>query len=168
MTTSNGPTFVSEHATSARQALRLRMVESPGRDRLDGGWWPRSRHLTAELPHLVDHFPVRLGRILHALVSRPDWDQVPRRVPVGNGYVKVGVSSGDRPHLIRLLTSERTVLGVLVVPPGLTPGQGDEALLAAATRGNAHSATDLLDEVTDHPDVDPENHWSDGDRGGRP
>jgi hypothetical protein len=53
------------------------------------------------------------------------------------------------------------VLHVLVVPPGFTQDQGDEALLAAATSGNAHSASDLLDEVTEYPDIDPMDHWSD-------
>jgi hypothetical protein len=168
MSTSNGPTLVSMPSKPGRQALRLRMAESPGRGRLDGGWWPRSRHLEAELPHLVDHFPPRLGRILHAWVSVPDWDHAPRRIPVSGGHVKVGSFPGHGAHLIRLVTSEGTVLGVLVVPPGLTPGQGDEALLAAATAGNAHSASDLLHEVTDHSDVDPLDHWSDADQGGRP
>jgi hypothetical protein len=53
------------------------------------------------------------------------------------------------------------VLHILVVPPEFTTGQGEEALLAAATSGNAHSAADLLAEVVDSPDVDPRDHWTD-------
>ncbi|MGH3507756.1 MAG: DUF5994 family protein [Nocardioidaceae bacterium] len=161
MSTSNGSTFPYELPRPGRGPLRLRMAEHPGRDHLDGGWWPRSRDLVAELADLVEHFPTRWGRIVRALISPRDWDHAPRRLPVVGGYVKVGSFPRDDTHLIRLMTSERTALGVLVVPPGFTDEQGDEALLAAATPGNAHAATDLLDEVTDHPDVDPMDHWTD-------
>jgi hypothetical protein len=137
------------------------MAEHPGRNYLDGGWWPQSRDLPVELADLVDHFPVELGRIVRALVSPPDWEPAPRRIPVSGGFVKAGSFPRDDTHLINLTTSDRRVLHVLVVPPGYTRDQGDEALLAAATRGNAHSATDLLEEVTDHPDVDPMDHWND-------
>jgi hypothetical protein len=127
------------------------MAERPGRGHLDGGWWPHSRDLAVELADLVDHFPPRSGRIVRALVSPPDWDLAPRRIPVTGGYVKVGSFPRDDTHLIHLTTSGRTVLRVLVVPPGFTRYQGDAALLASATAGNARSATDLLHEVADHP-----------------
>jgi hypothetical protein len=161
MSASSGPILVSEVATPNRGPLRLRMVEHPGRDHLDGGWWPQSRDLAVELADLIDHFPEQFGRIARALVSPPDWDPAPRRIPVTGGYVKVGSFPRDDTHLIHLKTSDRTVLHVLVVPPGFTEDHGDEALLAAATSGNAHSATDLLDEVTEYPDIDPMDHWSD-------
>jgi hypothetical protein len=137
------------------------MAEHAGRSHLDGGWWPHSRDLAIELADLVDNFPARLGRIVRALHSPPDWDRAPRRVPVAGGYVDVGSLPGDDGHLMHLTTSARIVLRVLVVPPGFTEDQGVEALLAAATPGNDHSAADLLEEVTDSPDVDPMDHWTD-------
>ena len=137
------------------------MAEHPGRNHLDGGWRPKSRDLAVELADLVDHFPTRFGRIVRALVSPADWDPTPRRIPVAGGYVKVGSLPREDTHLIHLKTSEWTVLRVLVVPPSFTPDQGDEALLAAGTLGNAHSATELLDEVTDYPDISPMDHWID-------
>jgi len=33
--------------------------------------------------------------------------------------------------------------------------------MAAAAAGNAHSAADLLEEVTDSSDVDPGDRWTD-------
>lgn len=161
MATSNGPTPVPETPTPSRGPLRLRMAAHPGRDHLDGGWWPQSRDLALELADLVDHFPARFGRIVRALVSPPDWEPAPRRIPVSGGYVKVGSFPGDDTHLIHLKTSDRTMLRVLVVPSAFSLDQGDEALLAAATPGNAHSATELLDEVTEYLDIDPMDHWSD-------
>lgn len=75
--------------------------------------------------------------------------------------MEVGAFPHDDDHLIHLTTSDWLVLRVLVVPPDFTDDQGDEALLAAATPGNAHSAAALLDHVTEYPDVDPRDHWSD-------
>ncbi|HEU5037652.1 MAG TPA: DUF5994 family protein [Nocardioides sp.] len=161
MPTSNGLISPTEGHPADRGPLRLRLADHPGEDRLDGGWWPRSRDLGVELADLVEHFPPQLGRIARALFSPPDWDPAPRRIPVGRGYLKVGSFPRDDTHLIILTTTDRTVLHVLVVPPGFTEGQGAEALLAAATPGNSHAAIDVLDEVTEHPDVDPEDHWND-------
>ncbi|QWF20510.1 hypothetical protein KM427_16155 [Nocardioides sp. LMS-CY] len=161
MTTSKGLMHPSEIAPVGRGPLRLNMAEHPGKNRLDGAWWPQSRDLAVELADLVDHIPPRFGRVARVLFSPPDWDPGPRRVPVAGGYVKVGSFPRDDSHLIDLTMSDRTVLHVLVVPPGFTAGQGEEALLAAATSGNAHSANDLLAEVVDSPDVDPTGHWTD-------
>ena len=161
MSTSSKPILPSEIHPQSRGPLRLNMAEHPGKNYLDGAWWPQSRDLAVELADLVDHFPPRFGRIVRALFSPPDWEPGPRRVPVAGGYVKVGSFPRDDSHLIHLRTSDRNVLQVLVVPPGFTDAQGDEAMLAAATSGNAHSAADLLAEVTDSPDVDPRDHWTD-------
>ncbi len=161
MSTSGRPIPALETPSPSRGPLRLRLAGPLGPHALDGGWWPRSQDLQVELVDLVDHFPEHFGRIVRALVSPADWEQAPRRVPVEGGYVKVALLSGDNTHLIHLTTSDRTVLRVLVVPPGLTDDQGDEALLAAATPRNASSATALLDLVTEYPDIDPMDHWTD-------
>ena len=156
MTTSNGPIV-----THARVPLRLRMAQHPGRDHLDGGWWPQSRDLAVELADLVEHFPPELGQIVRAVYSPPDWDPAPRRISTTSGYVKVGSFPRDDPHLVHLTTSDRDVLKVLVIPEGLSKDQGEEALLAAATWGNAETAASLLATVTEFPDVDPWDHWND-------
>ena len=161
MPTSNVPILVPETSPPVRGPLRLRMAERSSRNCLDGGWWPQSRDLAVELADLVEHFPSQWGRITRSLVSPPDWEPAPRRIPVPGGYVKVGSFPGDDTHLIHLKTSDRVVLRVLVVPPDFTDDQGAEALLAAATTGNAHSGTELLETVTEHADVDPKDHWND-------
>jgi hypothetical protein len=164
MSTSNGPIRVPEVPTADHRPPRLRIVEHPGTDPLDGGWWPRSRDLAVELADLVDlvdQFPARSGRIVRALVSPADWGPAPQHVPATGGDVEVGaLPSADR-HLLHLATADQTVLRLLVVPPDFTQDQGDEALLAAATAGNAHSAMDLLDEVTEYPDTHAKDHWTD-------
>jgi len=78
---------------------------------------------------------------------------------VPGGYVKVGSFPRDDTHVIQLKTHDHQVLQVLVVPVDLSPDQGEEALLAAASPGNTHSARELLETVTEHPDIDPADHW---------
>lgn len=154
----SAPTAPTPHS---RGSLRLRMAEPTDTNRLAGGWWPRSRDLATELADLVEHFPVEHGRVIRALYSPPDWDGAPRRVPLRTGYLKVGYFPADDTHTVDLTMSDRRVLRVLVVPPDYSASQGAEALLAASTTGNEHSGPDVLAVVTEHPDVDPADHWSD-------
>ena len=138
MWTSNGSALAPAIATPSRVPLRLRMAEHPGRNYLDGGWWPQSRDLLVELADLVDHFPAGFGRIVSATVSRPDWEVVPRHIRIAGGSMKVGSFPREDTHLVTLKTSDRAVLRVLVVPSDYLR-DGDEALLAAATIGSARS-----------------------------
>ncbi len=137
------------------------MVEDPGSQPLDGGWWPQSRDLTVELADLVNHFPAKLGRIVRVLFSPPDWDDAPKRVPTARGYVKVGFDPHDDTHVVVLTTSDRQELCVLVVPPEMSRTKGDEALLAAVTPGYATSPGALLAAIRERPDVDEGDHWND-------
>lgn len=145
----------------SRSPLRLCMADHPRQNHLDGGWWPQSRDLTVELADLVDHFPPEFGQIARVVYSPPDWKHAPRRIPVRRGYIKAGSFPHDDAHVVLLRMSDRDVLRLLVVPPGYTDSQGAEALLAAATRGNAHTASALLDAVHDNHDVDPGDQWND-------
>ena len=141
-------------------ALRLAMGRADaGRDQLDGGWWPRSRDLATEFAALVDGFPQEHGRIVRAIYSPPDWDDSPRRVAVRGRSVKVGKFPRDDTHVIYLTMSDRVVHCLLVVPSSFDDAQGAEALLAASTPGNQHSAGELLDAVTNEMPVDPDRLW---------
>lgn len=143
-------------------SLRLSMGDAAPGDRLDGGWWPRSRDLGTELADLVHRFPKEHGRIVRVICSPPDWDRpMPRRVAVATGFVKVGSFPTDDTHMILLRTSDRRTLHMLVVPPHFTDAQGAESMLAAATRRNTHTAGSLLDTVTGELDVDPSSQWTD-------
>ena len=128
---------------------------------MDGAWWPQSRDPAVEVADLVDHFPLQSGRIVSVLISPPDWDPAPGQVRVAEGSVELGPVHREDTHLVLLTLSDRTVLRVLVVPPGFTDDQGAEALMAGATVGNAHSAAALLEEVTDAPSVDVRDRWTD-------
>jgi hypothetical protein len=156
MTTPNIPP-----RSRASRPLRLRMAPDPGAGVMDGGWWPRSRELVSELGELVDHLPVEHGRVVRASFSPPDWDTSSRGIPTATGAIKAGSSAQDNAHLIVLTLADRRTLQLLVVPPALSQEQGEEALLAAATPGYAHSARCLLTTVTNSPDHDEADHWID-------
>lgn len=156
MSTSN-PTI----SLTGRQPLRLRLVETPGKQPLDGGWWPQSRDLTTELGELVDNFPAEHGRIVRVIFSQPDWDDSPKRVPTARGYVKAGFDPQDDTHVVVLMTSDRKELVLLVVPSDLPRRKGEEALLAAVTPGYATSPTALLTAIREIPDVDEADQWND-------
>lgn len=155
-------------APTGSHPVRLRLTEQSGDDRLDGGWWPRSRDPVAELSALLGHLPASTDpatRLVHAALTWEDWDHPgvlggPGTEATLEAGVRVGWTPEER-HVVVLTFADATSLRLLVVPPDFTRGQGAEALLAAATAGNEHSAADLLDEVTDHFDVDPLDHWSD-------
>ena len=152
----------SSNSPNGRVPLRLRLTKQPRKHPLDGGWWPQSRDLTAELADLVDNFPDDRGRIVRATYSPPDWDDSPRRVPIARGYVQVGFAPHDDTHVMMLKTSERVELCLLVIPSGMSPAQGAEALEAATTPGYAASPGALLDLVRNQI-VDDRVHEEDED-----
>ena len=82
---------------SPREALRLQLSEAPAAGSPDGAWWPRSRDLQVEGPHLVDEFPDSVGRINRMLFSRPDWDDSARRAAGSAGSRPPGARSRSDP-----------------------------------------------------------------------
>lgn len=156
--------------TNSRGDLRLRMVDNPDQESLDGAWWPWSRDLILEMRSLAAAFPSGQGRISRVGFSRPDWDGNPRQVDLGTRLLKMGSVPDDDTHVLTVHTSDDRRLTLLVVPHTYTADQGEEAMLAASTAGNSHSAAAVLAEVTNKHDVDPLDQWAnaeDGIRGPR-
>jgi hypothetical protein len=130
---------------------RLRLATDIGRGSLDGGWWPQSRDLATELTELAAHLAPEFGTIVRVEVSPADWDDLPSMAHA--------FADDAETHRIDLQLSPGTTLRLLVVPPSMTPDQGEEALLAAATYGYEHTAASLLEIVSEYPDVDPRDQW---------
>src|SRR3712207_6547266 len=86
---------------------------------LDGGWWPRSRSLTDELPALIRDLHRRGIRITRVGYRRESWEPAPRRLSADDRTIRLGWFQGLDPHLVRLTGGEggQARLDLLVVPP---------------------------------------------------
>jgi hypothetical protein len=123
--------------------VRLRLAETAG-GRLDGAWWPRSRDLAAELPGLVDNFPVAAGHVDRVVFSPPDWSSCPRKVDVQRGRIKTGSFPSDDTHLLVLRLSTKAQLALLVVPPDTEPDAAERLMARAAAPDNRSTGSELL------------------------
>jgi len=141
--------------------LRLALSESIGSGRLDGAWWPRSRNLETELADLVQRMPATVGRIVRAVYSTPDWQPAPRRIRVGDGFVKVGSFPHDDDHRIWLRLSSREMLQVMVIPPDSSPAMARAAMTTAASTSNRDSAATILKDAQDAEAAENVARWSD-------
>ncbi|HEY0540564.1 MAG TPA: DUF5994 family protein [Actinoallomurus sp.] len=112
-------------------ALRRRGV-------LDGGWWPRSRNATVELPGLVSALNARVGTVVRLGVDARDWDDIPRRITVAGHVVRVG-RFADVNHKIIVTRGPQDHIMLLVVPPRASTASAKSALAMAAS--GRHSGT---------------------------
>jgi hypothetical protein len=114
---------------------------------VDGGWWPRSLDLVAELPALLMAVEAagygEIRRISYALTA---WDgHPPRRSTMLNRVVKFGGFHSQDPAEISLIDSSGSKRVVLVVvPPGADPAVARRALSMAGLNGDQHRAREIL------------------------
>ena len=134
----------------ARHApLRLRLKpKAPPTGYVDGGWWPRSRDLTAELAALAEVLAVRLGRIERVAYGLSAWDTAPRKVDVDGFRVRLEGFTYQDQNIIYVTGSKRGRISLLVVPPGTADAAGHDAMMTAGHRGNLDRPEDILGGVT--------------------
>ena len=135
-----------DRAASALQPpVRLALADTPHSGPLDGGWWPRSRDLTAELGPLVTAVGVaHQTTVIHLTYDRRAWAPTGRRVAVGQRRVKVGWFELTEPQQVNLtLLSGRTIT-LLAIPPETEPDTARWLLDRAADPGNTLQSSELL------------------------
>jgi len=124
--------------------LRLRLKpRGPSGGQVDGGWWPRSRDLAAELPSLLAVLAVRLGRIERLTYHLTDWSPAPRKIICRGGVVRLGGYRTQPACTVNVLAENQRVT-LLVVPPQTPPQNAHAALMAAGHRGNTDDVEALL------------------------
>lgn len=105
---------------------------------VDGGWWPRSLDLGAELAGvLVELFAAGydVARVLYRLQA---WDPAPRELTVLGRVIT----------LEGWPTQEAASIGlVVVVPPDTDPVIAEAALCLAGLDGDLHPAAEILDHA---------------------
>ena len=104
--------------SNSTQPLRLRLKpKGPATGYVDGGWWPHSRDLAAELPELATVLSVRLGPILRISFAMDTWETPSGRVVVDGQRVRMeGFHSQDR-DIVAVTGLNGQRISLLVVPP---------------------------------------------------
>ncbi len=131
-------------ADDVRQPLRLRLKpKAPTTGWVDGGWWPRSRDLAAELPRLLTVLSVRLGPIERVSYHVGDWAPTVRKISFGDGIVRLAGYRSQHADTVDVLAARQRVT-LLVVPPETTAETAHAALMAAGHRGSSEDVEALL------------------------
>jgi hypothetical protein len=123
--------------------LRLKPKAQPT-GHVDGGWWPRSHDLVAELPALAEVLAIRLGSVSRVAFAITGWDAAPRRVTIDGHTVRLEGFRTQDEHVVHVSGPDRRRISLLVVPPGATEASGHGAMMAAARRANADTPTEIL------------------------
>lgn len=123
--------------------LRLSLASGPAHHgAVDGGWWPRSRDAAAELADLLATLMVPLGAITRLTVDAKDWDDLPRRIAIGDRVVKVGWFP-NLDHMI-IVTRRPDKFLLLVVPPEAAADAAHRALDQAAAGADSGRLAEIL------------------------
>jgi len=132
-------------AAQPMPGLRLRLKpKAKATGHVDGGWWPRSRDLSAELPSLVHVLAVRLGRVVKVAYPLEAWDVPPRQLTVDGKLLRLeGFRSQDQ-YVLHLTGSDGQRLSLLVVPPDVATDRAHDALIVASRRGNTDRPVEIL------------------------
>jgi hypothetical protein len=130
-------------APSDNQHVRLRLKPRGAvTGFVDGGWWPRSRDLPAELPALLAVLAVRLGPVESVSYNLDAWGPTPRKITLDGRLVRLAGYRSQHPATIEVLSAGHRVT-LLVVPPEATPEAAHGSLMAAGRRAN----TDRIDAL---------------------
>ena len=132
------------HGEDSREPLRLRLKpKAPTTGWVDGGWWPRSRDLAAELPGLLAVLAVRLGCIERVSYHLGEWAPAVGKINCRGGVVRLGGYRAQRADTVDVVAASQRIT-LLVVPPEASAQAAHAALMAAGHRGNTDDVTTLL------------------------
>jgi hypothetical protein len=127
--------------------VRLRMRLKPKGSTtgwVDGGWWPHSQDLAAELPSLLAVLSTRLGRVERISFHLGEWGGAPRKInSADGGVVRLDGYHGQHANTVDVLGSRHRVT-LLVVEPETSAQTAHAALMAAGHRGNTDDVDTLL------------------------
>ncbi|MEY9940870.1 DUF5994 family protein [Streptacidiphilus sp. MAP5-3] len=109
----------------------------------DGAWWPRTNHVSAELPDLITALTAHLGRIVRVGLETAAWDAAPRTVTVNGLVVRISWFTGGN-RTINVTRGFQDHFLLLVVPPGTDTRTASAAMIQASASENHRSAAELL------------------------
>jgi hypothetical protein len=89
---------------------------------LDGGWWPSSTDLGAELRVLVPVLDHVRGQVKRLLLSPASWTPRPHQIVAAGRTVSIGYLAGQAPSMMTVLCTDGGTFTMRVFLP--TPGTG--------------------------------------------
>ncbi len=139
---------IPSHRPSVPSALRLCLCATlPSQGMLDGGWWPRSRNPTVEVPKLIGGLNThcgQLGTVTRVALNLTAWDPTPSRLAIGDRIVPVTWSRTLNMWMAALTTTRHDRVTLLVVPPEATADSAAIALAMAAMEDNSAEPLAIL------------------------
>ena len=135
-------------AAPSRPRLRLQ-PDLSARTLLDGGWWPRSADLAAELPGLIGAIEERHGPITRIMLGGAGWDARRLRVDglAASRVVRLGWFE-TMPAGLLTATARAGRTDLLTVPPHTGEPAARAAMDQAAQAGNRTRTPALLAAIT--------------------
>jgi hypothetical protein len=114
---------------------------------VDGGWWPHSLDLTAELPALIGAAEAAgyraVRRVSYHLTG---WDPAPRRVAMLGRVIKLSGYRTQLPAAISLVDgSGWDHIDIVIIPPDTDPDTARRALEMAGDDSDQHRAGEILE-----------------------
>jgi hypothetical protein len=125
--------------------LRLRLTpESAPMGYVDGGWWPRSRDLTVELPALIRGLAPRLGVVTAVAFTTGAWLAAPARLTVADAEVDLTDSGFEDPYVVRVSGVDDQHVTLLVIPPEADSTAAHRAMIMSARLDDTARPVEIL------------------------
>jgi Family of unknown function (DUF5994) len=127
--------------------LALRQPDGAGTRFVDGGWWPRSLDLTAELPALISAAEAAgYGSVRRVTYHLGGWEAAPRRAAMLGRMIKLSGYRTQVPAAISLVDgSGWDHIDIVVIPPDTDSEIAGRALKMAGDDSDQHRAAAILE-----------------------
>ncbi|WP_244287485.1 DUF5994 family protein [Amycolatopsis rubida] len=111
---------------------------------VDGGWWPRSADLAAELPALAAALEARVGPLARVSYHLDAWGATARKVLLGGRIVRLEGFRATDPDTVEAIGTDSRRVRLLVVPREAPGGAARAVLRSAADGDSTATAADIL------------------------
>ncbi|GAA3465159.1 DUF5994 family protein [Saccharothrix longispora] len=123
--------------------LRLKPL-APPTGHVDGGWWPRTRDLAAELPGLVDAIGDRLGPVSTVVYAVAFWGSVPQEVDLGGRTASLKGFAALDTDVVQVSGVDGRRIDLLVISPDTQDEAAERAMSLAALPNDTHLPAGIL------------------------
>jgi hypothetical protein len=115
---------------------------------IDGGWWPRSQQLSAEVGQLLSAVSQTGFDTYRVIYQLDGWARTPRRDVIGGHRVTLSGYHQQAANTVALIDeSGQNRLVLLVIPPETDGALAQRALDIAGTSGDTDSADRVLERA---------------------